>query len=136
MLLNRANLQYAGMLVILSLAAGGISQKPKPLAAPGLNANSTQYLGDAVSGPQQGTLAVDPTKGAFVAQVRLYSATEMTNDKLDPLGTGARLVLASRDRQPVLATGDLTSSVRWGNSTVADAFATQLDVAPPRQVVK
>src|SRR5581483_9588245 len=36
----------------------------------------------------------------------------------------------------LLATGVLTSKVKWASAGVAESFESQLDVAPPRQVVK
>ena len=123
--------------LVLALAAGCVSQqKPQPLSVPAVTLTQTHYLGDAVSGPLRGALDADALTGAIVAHVRLYAATDITSDKLESLGTATRLVLAVRDRQPMLATDTLTSASRWASSTAADAFATQLDAAPPQQVVK
>jgi hypothetical protein len=130
------DLRVAGILLIVCLGVGCASQKPAPLASPRLTVNQTHYLGDAVSGPQAGKPPADPVAGAMVAHVQFYAATEIATDKLDPLGTGARLVLSPRDKEPMLATSRLTATARWGTSSAAESFATQLDVAPPKQVVK
>ena len=71
----------------------------------------------------------------MIVQVRMYAATNIDERYLE-IGAGARLVLATGDRQPVLATGSRTSAMRWASSSNAEALANQLDVAPPREVVK
>jgi hypothetical protein len=131
-----SEIQFAGMLAMVLLAVGCVSQKPTPLPAPAMVVTQSQFVGDAVSGPQRGTVIADAKKGAIVAHVLLYAATEIATDKLDPLGTGARLVLAKRDGQRMIATGEVTSIARWARSPLAQTFAAQLDVLPPKQVVK
>lgn len=106
------------------------------LSVPATQIRQTHFLGNAVSGPQTGRLGADLANGAMLVDVQLYAATELSTDRFDPVGAAARLVLATRDRQPAPASGELTGPVRWAASAQADEFMAQLRYSPPTDVVK
>ena len=103
----RINLKWVVAIAVLCM--GCASHKPAPLPSPALEVSQTHYLGDAISGPQSGTLSADAASNAIIMQARLYAATQIDLSKLAPIGADARLVISSRDGQPVLATNELTS---------------------------
>jgi hypothetical protein len=110
--------------------AVGCAQQPKtppaPMQAPQAAVSLTHFAGTALSGPR-------PAAGAVVATPALrvdveWLVVERVPDRaegdrgLTPVGSAARLVLATRDRQPVMSTSRLTASARWATGDAAAAL--------------
>src|SRR5438045_4124770 len=130
-------LWFHGWWLGLAMVLVGCTTPERPqLNVPATQIRQTHFLGNAVSGPQTGRLGADLANGAMLVQVQFYAATQLSTDRFDPAGAAARLVLATRDRQPAPASGELTGPVRWAASALADEFMAQLRYSPPTDVVK
>lgn len=116
--------------VFAVFAAGGCMQQqqppPAPMPAPSAAVSLTHFAGTALSGPRPATAAVVATPALrvdveWMAVERLPEQTDggRSDAGLTPLGSSARLVLATRDRQPVLSMSRLTSEVRWATGNAA-----------------
>lgn len=103
------------------------STPPAPMPPPNASVTFTHFAGTPLSGPR-------PIAGAVLAlpaiavdvewlAVERLPADDLSPGTLTPVGSSARLVLATRDRQPVLSTSRLTSNAQWASGSAATALA-------------
>jgi hypothetical protein len=127
---------FAGWIILSMLQVVGCTNQKTPLSAPTASIEQTSYIGTAVSGPTQGKIDADAINGAIHVSVQLVAIKQASLEKLSPPAADARLIVATRDRQPVLPAGELTGRLRCATGDAAKAFASQLESAPPHEVVK
>jgi hypothetical protein len=98
------------------------------MRAPPANVAVSHFAGTALSGPRPVTGAVAATP-AVVADVEWLAIERMPSageEGLLPLGASARLVIATRDRQPVWPTIRLTAGAQWAKGDSAGSLAAAL----------
>src|SRR5262245_41629657 len=119
----RNGLTAAAVIAVL-LGFGCARKPPVPMQAPRADVAITHFAGTALSGPRPVTGAVAATP-AIVADVEWLALERIPSgqlDKLVPVGASARLVIATRDRQPVWPTSRLTADVRWASGDDAAEY--------------
>jgi hypothetical protein len=124
----------AAIALAVCTAAGGCAQQqqppPAPMAAPQAAVSVTHFAGTALSGarPAAGAVAATPAVRVDVEwlAVERDPLVDQRDGALLPLGSAARLVLATRDRQPVLSTSRLTSTARYATGDAAASFVASM----------
>jgi hypothetical protein len=107
---------YAALGLLLLLAICGCVSTPTPppsaLAPPSVLAETRTYSGTPLSGP----LATDASSltptSALGVKVTFFALEKMPKVADEPLGPHVRLIVASRENSPVLASARLTLGVR------------------------
>jgi hypothetical protein len=122
--------------LVVAATASGCQQEqkspPAPMTAPQATVTLTHFTGNALSGPRPaaGAVAATPAVRLDVEWLAVERLPEPSGEKSDagltPLGTAARLVLATRDRQPVLSVSRLTATAGWATGNAAAALAADL----------
>jgi hypothetical protein len=108
-------LAWAGWMGWLALAGGcAVPAKPLPLINPAETAVTVgHYYGTVLSGTVlKPPRSIDP--GSAVAVEVSFVALERLPNDIDPLGSRARLIVASHAAEPVRSTGSLTRLATYG----------------------
>jgi hypothetical protein len=113
----------------MMLIAGCASKRSAPMQVPAARVSTTHYVGSAISGPLTTVDVPDASAGATAFSVSLIALEQppsVAMESLDPIGVDARLIVATREHQPVLPTNRLTAGARWGRGEAAEGFLADL----------
>jgi hypothetical protein len=124
----------AGLSVLAWCGGGGCasSKPPPPLPRPAAAVTLTHFSGTPVSGPEAINIApTAPTSAPAPSTapsdalytVRLIVTEGEIGDRLRSVGADARLMIGTRQSQPVLTMSRLTAGARWADGDEAQSFA-------------
>jgi len=115
-----------GIMVLVGAGCGGKKAPPTgPLAMPSAATRVDHFVGSPLSGPTRDTVPAPPPSEALAVRVRMI-ALEKVPDAGTPLGSEARLIMATRLGTPVLPSSRLTRTARLITTRNADALQQEL----------